>query len=151
VETSGIYLFESSFFDRLQTQGARRTVVAGFLLVLLTFPVVAWIAGSAWWLLLMVVPFTISAVLLDGSVRGLTEIPTAELDERQRILRDRTYRTAYFVGIVTALAGAFWVGTLASTDSILAGGILAFLGGLLGGLPAMLLAWSMPGEVFDER
>lgn len=154
--------YDGPFFDRLSTRRSRRLLAVAFMVTLSAYPLVAWWTGNVWLVATVILPYAVTAVLLQGSTRGVTELRNAKLDERQRNIRDRIYRPAFFIGIVVAFLGGLALATRfvnepeLSTAPMLGGlsalslGFSLLLWGFLMLLPALLLAWILPDEVRDE-
>lgn len=141
-----IELYEHPCFDRLSTRPRRLGAASLYIGSLLAFPLVAVLTGSYPLTLLILAPYTLAAVLLDGSVRGVTELPTIALDERQSRLRASAFNDAYWFAGLLMLTAGFAAGRLGGVDSALAGGLVLFAIGMLLGAPALLLAWRLPDE-----
>lgn len=142
-------LFQRPMVERFQTRSRRRLLVVGFLVYLAALAIVPMAFNSG---LLAVVLFVGSlplAGLLNMSVRGVTEIPTRDLDERQVQLRNGGYRDAYWLGV--ALAFVIGLGMPPGAEHGLAGiGIIIAAVEIVLGLPAMVLAWRLPNEAAEE-
>ena len=142
--------FDHPMVERFQKSKTRRILVllmcAWYLIVNVmacSFPGAIWVWG------LLFLAFFPLASAINMSVRGVTEIPFKDLDDRQANLKSRAYMNAYWLGICLAIIFGFAVATVGFADlhilPFLAGGA-----GLLVGLPAMLLAWKLPDETDDE-
>ncbi len=139
-------IYAHPFFDRLQTRGRRRLVAVAYLAVLGLTVVLGAATRHYAAVLAMLVPFAVVAALLDGSVRGVTELGRAQLDERQRALRGWGFARSYRTGALFGLAGGFAVASLLDGDKAMLGAVVVLVLGLVMGLPALGLAWSLPDE-----
>lgn len=156
VETNGKYasymkdIFENPMVERFQKRKTRRLLVTGMFtwflvtnVVAFTFPNWIWVWGA------LFLGFFPLASMINMSVRGVTEIPLAVLDERQAELKSKAYLSAYYLGIVLALILGFALAKLMTSGPhvlpLMGGGV-----GMLFGLPAMMLAWRLPDEVDSE-
>ncbi|MBU6245183.1 MAG: hypothetical protein KGP12_08220 [Actinomycetales bacterium] len=102
------------------------------------------LAWLAWWLLRL-------------STRTIADLPDRFLDERQRLLRDRSYLDAYriYAGLIACLATVALVAFVAvSQDDAVqlvitwpqAFGLVMFMITLAAVLPSMVVAWREQGE-----
>lgn len=139
-------IYAHPFFDRLQTRGRRRLIAVAYLTVLGLTVLLAAATGHYVAVLAMLAPFTAAAVLLDGCVRGVTELGRAQLDERQRALRGWGFARSYRTGALFGLVGGFAAASLMDGDKALLGGVVVLVLGLVMGLPALTLAWHLPDE-----
>lgn len=143
-------IYAHPFFDRLQTRGRRRLIAIAYLAVLGLTVMLAAATRHYGVVLAMLLPYTVSALLLDGSVRGVTELRRSQLDERQQSLRGAGFAGSYRSGVLLGLAGGFALASLLNAERALLGAVVVLVLGLLMGLPALTLAWSLPDEIHDE-
>lgn len=148
----------------LSRRVTRRRLVLGWAiccLALLTLGIFE-VKGVIWFLL---IALTVTVdTLLYLATRRVTDRPTSSLDERERTVRNRAYRTSYlavFYGITVVVAGAMllfytgqelasrWLAHPASHPAFLSGLGIATLQ-LVALLPTAIVAWSEldePGEI----
>lgn len=120
--------------------------MAVYIATMALFPGIAWLTGTYVWSLLALLPMTAVALVLDGSVHGITELPVAMLDERQRAQRDEGFRSTYWIECSIGLLGGLTSAWLFGRDQALAAGTLIFTVTIVMGLPAIMLALTMPGN-----
>lgn len=149
--------FSKPAVERLQTRVRRRVLVIAGLANKLGIVFVCWVFPATWWVWgpMFVLLFPL-ALLLNMSVRGITEIPLSHLDERQAQLRMRSFHDAFPVAIAIALLtgiaiGHVWLSKLSPLTSVAFGAMLGSVGATLHKLPTMILAWCLPDEVDDEN
>ncbi len=148
--TSRKALMNHPAFEAWRPRARRRILVAANLATgaLLIGLMALLYAGSRWWIAAIVPTLGLWVVLtglLNASVRGLTELRVADLDEREAPLRDRAYARLWWPTLILAF-GTAW--------ALIAGGVdpEAALPLLLGawlvalGLPVFWLAWTLPDE-----
>ncbi len=86
---------------RRLSQRERRVLVLAEYAAIFSYPVVAILRGSAWWLLIAVVGIVATVLiherLLLPSTQKIANKADADLDERQTAVRDDAHRTAYQV------------------------------------------------------
>ncbi len=152
--------FSNPIVERFQARSTRRLLVLfSFTGTVVQIALITWMP-AAWWawgpLLLLFFPM---ASMINMSVRGVTEIPLSHLDDRLAQMKTKAFHNAYYVGVALALVAGIWTanlyGDFANADSPVyiwrfsaAGAVI--VGGLMG-LPAVLLAWSLPDEPADEQ
>ncbi|MFD9909581.1 hypothetical protein [Streptomyces sp. NPDC059063] len=102
--------------EPLYRTAARRRAVVVVHIALTVAEVVAWLATvfgertwTVWVMLGLLLPWCVATGVINGSTRGLLELRTRALDERQRAERDRVRARAY--RIMTWLLLAVVVGT----------------------------------------
>lgn len=137
--------------DRLQTRTRRRSVAAFYVGVLGSLMLVTWLVDSYWLAAPFVVLFMAGTVLLHGSVRGMAEASSQELDERQIALRNAGYRYTYWAGVMVAFIGGLFVARVSDWDTAFELGLFVAVWGILSGLPALFLAWTLPSEELNEE
>jgi hypothetical protein len=98
----------------------------------------------------------VGAFVLYRYVQGRADLPGANLDERERQLRDRAWILAYEVlaFVIVLLAAAVVIpvlgfGSPVTIDATVAGAIALCLGVLLPLMPAAALAWLGPDPIED--
>jgi uncharacterized membrane protein len=98
----------------------------------------------------------VGAFVLYRYVQGRADLPGANLDERERQLRDRAWILAYQVlaFVIVLLAAAVVIpvlgfGNPVTIDATVAGAIALCLGVLLPLMPAAALAWLGPDPIED--
>lgn len=142
--------FDKPVVERLQKRSTRFAIVLWFGMASAATIAAALLAPSQGWLwgglFLLLFP---AAMMLNMAVRGITEIPINRLDERFAQLRARSYHDAYRIGVAIAFLGGMGLMFLlvqpGSNWSLAAiGGVI---GGLLMGLPAIILALRLPDEL----
>ncbi len=152
--------FSSPMVEHFQTRSTRRRLVLAMLtLTAIQIAMVTWMPAFWWVYCPLVLAFFPLASMINMSVRGVTEIPLAHLDDRLAQLRMKAFHDAYYLGALLALLAGIWATTLfnslSGTGPVLAGlrfGVAgAFICGGLIGLPATMLAWRLPDEPADEE
>lgn len=142
-------IFDQPIVDRFQRRPVRRALVACMIVNLAALSALPVIIGAAWVAAPFFLAFFPLASAINMSVRGLTEIPRAALDERQAALSDKAFRNAYFLmAPIAAAAGAALVAFRGADFELV--GLGAAAAGAIFGLPAMTLAWSLPDERVDD-
>ncbi|MGH7643843.1 MAG: hypothetical protein ACRENX_12685 [Candidatus Dormibacteria bacterium] len=131
----------------------RRAVVAGALVICLILAISpTWLGGTALLLLLLL---ALCQVLLGRATEQLTASLARDIDERQGAVRDRAYRSAYWV-LAAVAAGLIGVSYFASAGSrhwlgsAIDGGAVIVLIAMLILLPAMVVAWTEPDRNTPE-
>lgn len=113
-------------------------LICGFVAAVGLVPHLAWFAG-------LVIAFVPLMGALNGGTRGLTELPHAQLDEREARLRDAAYRVAFApalaIGCVVVLGALFLKLPLETRAGMAVGGFTLMLT-----LPTLYLAWTLPDE-----
>jgi hypothetical protein len=153
----------TSWRSRLAQQGPRRALVWAWALCCAGFIILGAleIEGPVWFVLFAL---TFGAdVLLFVSTHRIADRPTSSLDERERSVRNRAYRTAYlivFYGLTAVIGGALllffsgsevasrWVSHPASHPAALTGFGVATLQ-LVSLLPSAIIAWTEQDEPID--
>lgn len=139
-------LLHGNSFGWLRPQGRRRSLVMLFVLGL-----VAYVMGGPLalpWLTLAGLTVLLGvAVLLRITTRGVADLPTDALDERQVMVRNATYVSAYrltgsfFAVLALVCVGLAWMGQQAvSTDvamQVLFGCLFASMA-----IPSCVVAWT---------
>lgn len=102
----------SSFADKLQRRSLRRLLVAATIGCALLLGMAINSGGDRiGFLVLASIPFWVSMVLLNFSLRGIFELDDERLDEHQVAVRNAAYKTAYgftlvFLVLVVTVAAA---------------------------------------------
>lgn len=142
-------------FDWARSRTVRRRLVAAY--VALTFAAAALLgvgvqAANLWYLgafVALLPAFVIVIGCINASVRGLTEIRTAELDEWQIARRDAMFRICWWPGlIIMGVAG--YIGAMTDIDPGLKAAIAMGAFFLVLCLPTAALAWTLPEDPADE-
>ena len=155
---------EVSLADRrpspLRRQGPRRVLVSVAALVFAALALTVFISDTKFRTyaeaILMVVGLCLFAFLRQ-SVRCISEAPDELLDERQIALRDANYKAAYSSIVYVTLAYGVLLAIFSpggwlhdpTRDHFWTGIAWSYLL-CASSLPAMLMAWSMPGELPDD-
>lgn len=137
-------LYDHPFFDRFATRRSRMLPVTLYLLTLLAFPAVAIVTGSYPLTLLILVPYTLASILLDGAVRGITELPARELDEREAQFKSDAHKHAYWSAALVALVLGLTAGGLRDDQGPLAAALIVSAVGFITSAPALFLALQLP-------
>lgn len=136
--------------DRLQKRWMRRLlVVAAILGAAGAASGLALFNGNFAVLIAAGVPFGVSAVLLNMSLRGIFELSNEQLDEFQTGLRNRAYKNAYGVGLIFLLVVATVLAGL-QLDRTLNFSIAAFAFITSALLPRLIVAWQLEDSDGDE-
>jgi hypothetical protein len=144
-------LHDSRVMAPFRSRAGRRRAVGLYLLVLAAVPVVGWLAGQLWVVLLLLIPYAVGSLLLAVATQGLLDRPLRSLDERQLDLRRSLFREPYATGASLGLAGGLVVAVATLAEPALAMGLLVAVFGLVFGLPSMVLAWRMPADLADDE
>jgi hypothetical protein len=134
-------------FDWARSRSMRRRLVLVFAGLLVATPLLTWASASIWVVPLMLLPFVFVMGSLNASLRGLSELRSRDLDEREVAFRSHVYARLYWPGVflgVVAGAGISFVGPSAIGLSTAALALSVF--NLAMGLPTLWLAWSLPEE-----
>jgi len=137
--------------SRLRSQRFRRLLVVALGLMIIAYGVSEVLLGrnklQSYVEGLLLITSIISYFVLRRSIRLLADAPTELLDERMVAIRDRAYTTAYWC--LSVVAGIF-VGILLGNDFSLARSqgltMVICFSLIVGALPAMVLAWTLPSE-----
>lgn len=137
-------------FEALRTKSARRRLSVAYVAVAVAFPLAGHLMREMWAVLAVLLAFGAVTVLLGIATRGIFDKPLRYLDERQRHMRLTVIGNPYFVGVAMGLAGGLVVAaSFEQPDPVMAGWVLAVNAALFG-LPAVIGAWTFPGEVDDD-
>ena len=145
------YLGLHWLLDRLQTRSRRRSLAAFYIGVLGLFMLVTAFIDNNWLAAPFMVLFMSGTVLLHGSVRGMADASSQDLDERQIALRNAGYRYTYWAGVTVAFLGGLFVAEISDWDTAFEIGLFIAVWGAVTGLPALFLAWTLPSEAPDEE
>lgn len=133
--------------ELLASRAARRSLVIAYVVLLAAIPVVGWLAGRLWPVLLLLIPWAVGQVLLSASAGFVFDKRERALSQRQTRIRQQFIRnpySAYMVGACLGLVGGIVVlGSLDMEDGTMLG-MLLLVQGTLFGLPSMLVAWRRP-------
>lgn len=138
-------------WDRLRIRTARRAIVVALACALALTAITS--VTSPGWTLLAIAPAVALWVALRLAVRTIADLPDELIDERQRGVRDRAYRSAFIAlsalvvfGTMTIFAWAVFgteEGSVRLTvDVDRAAGLMWFVIGAVLSLPSMVIAWS---------
>lgn len=138
-------------FDWARNRPVRRRLAAGY--VALTCAAAALFGlgvqtGSLWYIggvILLLPVFVVLIGSINASVRGLTEIRTAELDEWQIARRDAMFRICWWPALII-LGAAAYTGALTGLPAGLKAGFAFGAFFLVLCLPTAALAWTLPEE-----
>jgi hypothetical protein len=144
-------LHDSRMMGPFRSRAGRRRLAGLYLLLLAAVPLVGWLAGRLWVVLLLLIPYAVGSLLLAVATQGLLDRPLRSLDERQLDLRRSLFREPYATGASLGLAGGLVVAVATLAEPALAMGLLVAVFGLVFGLPSMVLAWRMPADLADDE
>lgn len=134
-------------FDWARARPMRRRLVLVFAALLVATPVLTWALASIWVVPLMLVPFVFVMGSLNASVRGLSELRSRDLDEREIAFRSAIYARLYWPGVFLGVAAGVGATSMGSSALGLTTAALALsVFNLAMALPTLLLAWSLPDE-----
>lgn len=137
-------------FRLFRTRRNRRLLVVGYLLVLVSMPLVGWVTDQLWPVLLLFVPFALGGLLLGGANQGLLDRPLSRLDEREQQIRRTIFQEPYGVGATFGLlAGMIVMLAFDQPDPLMMGILVPTMSGLFL-VPAVVLAWRSPDRIDDE-
>jgi len=142
--------YEHPRLDRFRTPAWRKTLALLFVSSALLAPVITGLTGDYWPSLVTIIPLTIFGFLLDAAVRGISELPAAQLDEHQRSIRHAAFHDAYWPAVLVTLAGGIAVGVRLDVDTAMAAALMTVPFALALEFPALVLAWRLPGDTADE-
>jgi hypothetical protein len=137
-------LHDSRITAPFRSRTGRQRLVGLYLVVLAALPVMGWLTGQLWAVLLLLVPYAIGSLLLGIATQGLLDRPLRSLDERQVYLRRSLFREPYTTGASLGLVGGLVVAVATLADEALMMGLVVTVLGLVYGVPSMALAWRMP-------
>jgi hypothetical protein len=144
-------LRDSRMMAPFRSHAGRRRLVGLYLMVLAALPVVGWITGQLWVVLLLLIPYAVGSLLLGVTTQGLLDRPLRSLDERQLHLRRSLFREPYATGAGFGLVGGLLVAVATRAEPALMMGLVVAVFGLIYGLPSMVLAWRMPVDLNDDE
>lgn len=143
-------LYDNPIFKPLvSNRPGRRVLVVCYATVLVAFPVVAWLTGSALAVAVVALPYLVGTLMIAVATGGVLDKPIRRLDERQRQIRRTLFADPYSTGAALGLAGGLIIAFSLQAEDALVLGIFMFVFGLLFGLPTMLYAWSIQ-DLDDE-
>jgi len=144
-------LHDSRMMAPFQSRTGRHRLVGLYLITLAALPVMGWLTGQLWVVLLLLIPYATGSLLLGIATQGLLDRPLRSLDERQVHLRRSLFRDPYTTGATLGLVGGLVVAVATLADDTLLLGLLVAVLGLLYGAPSMVLAWRMPANLPDDE
>lgn len=133
-------------FDWARPRAMRRRLVTLFALLVLVQPLLLVATSQPLSIVLMLVPFVFLMGSLNASIRGMTELRSRDLDEREDLVRNSVYARLYWPGLFLGILSALMMGSLLSGGSLLVtgAGLSCFFVALA--LPTLWLAWTLPDE-----
>jgi hypothetical protein len=134
-------------FDWARPRAMRRRLVLAFAALLIVMPLLTWALDNVFVLVGMLVPFVLVMGSLNASVRGLSELRSRDLDEREIAFRSHAYARLYWPGVFLGVAAGLGGAHLGSSGFglLTAAGALSVFN-LAMALPTLWLAWSLPDE-----
>ena len=134
-------------FDWARPRAMRRRLVLAFVALLVATPLLTWVFDSIWVVAASLVPFVFMMGSLNASVRGLTELRSRDLDEREVAFRGHAYARLYWPGVfLGVVAGTIFTTPGASGAGLVTAAVALSLFNLAVGLPTLWLAWTHPDE-----
>ena len=133
-------------FDWARSQRMRRILVSCFGALVLIQPMLLSATGHPLVLVMFLLPFIFVMGSLNASIRGLTELRSRDLDEREDRVRNSVYARLYWPGLFLGMAGAYLMGSLATGTTLVVAGSGLSLFMIAIGLPTLWLAWTLPEE-----
>lgn len=134
-------------FDWARSRSARRRLVLAFIGLLIATPLLTWALDNVLVVAAMLLPFVFVMGCLNASVRGMSELRSRDLDEREIAFRGHVYARLYWPGVFLGVIAGFGVTQLAGTGVgllTLAAALSVFI--LAMGLPVLWLAWLLPDD-----
>ena len=133
--------------DWARPRAMRRRLVFAFVGLLIATPLLTWAFDNVFVLAAMYVPFVFVMGSLNGGVRGLTELRSRDLDEREVAFRGSAYARLYWPGVFLGVVAGVGIASSGKTgvDLLMVAAALSVFN-LAVGLPALWLAWSLPEE-----
>jgi hypothetical protein len=144
-------LHDSRMMAPFRSRAGRHRLVGLYLTVLAALPVMGWLTGQLWVVLLLLIPYAIGSLLLGIATQGLLDRSLRSLDERQVHVRRTLFREPYATGASLGLVGGLVVAVATMAEEALAMGLVVAVLGLLYGVPPMVLAWRMPANPADDE
>ncbi|MDH3681208.1 MAG: hypothetical protein OEV40_14815 [Acidimicrobiia bacterium] len=133
-------------FGSLQNRQRRRGLATAFLALLAAFPLVGWMTGRMWPVLVLLAPYAALSVLLAAATYGIMDRPLRGLDERELEQRRSLFREPYVTGTSLGIVGGLVMAAgLGAEDGLMMGTLLAVVG-LLYGLPSLVFTWTLPND-----
>lgn len=143
-------LFNNPLFKPMvSSRKRRRRLAVGYGLILIAFPLVAWLTGSLLAVAVVSLLYLLGTLMIAVATGGILDKPIRILDERQRQARWSLFGDPYATGASLGVAGGLIIAFSLQAEDALALGIFMFVFGFLFGLPAMLYTWSIP-DADDE-
>jgi predicted MFS family arabinose efflux permease len=142
---------DRTWFDRFRTRRNRRSLAVFYAANLAAMLLASWLVDSYW----VIVPFAVlwvaSMIMVTKSTRGITAEGDRSLDEQQIAFRNAGFKASYWIGVAVAFAGGLIVASISDSDTAFEVGLFLGVWGFVSGLPAMVVAWTLPPEVDDEE
>jgi len=137
-------------FDWARPRKIRQRLVIAFLSLLLVQPFALSAAESPFVLVALLLPLVFLIGSVNASIRGISELKSNDLDEREVDSRNRVYVRLYWPGLILGVFGAFMIGLYPSLKSLIliGSGLSVFF--LAMALPAITMAWLLPDEPGNE-
>lgn len=138
-------------FDWARSRTMRRRMVCVFIGLLTATPLLTLLLDNvfmfAGMLVLMLVPFVFVMGTLNASVRGMSELKSRDLDEREIAFRGHAYAGLYWPGVLLGVvAGAGFANFDVSAFGLVTAAVALSVFNLAMALPTLWLAWSLPDE-----
>jgi hypothetical protein len=134
-------------FDWARPRSMRRRLVFAFVALLIATPLITWGLDNVFVLAGMLLPFVLVMGSLNASVRGLSELRSRDLDEREIAFRGHAYARLYWPGVFLGVAAGLGVANLGVSEfGLLTGAAALSVFNLAMALPTLWLAWSLPDE-----
>ena len=134
-------------FEWTRNRTMRRRLVLAFAALLLAMPALTWVFDSVFVVPVLLPLFVFLMGCLNTSVRGLSELRSRDLDEREVAFRGHAYARLYWpgvlLGVIAGLGAAKFGGT--GIDLVIVAAALSVFN-LAMALPAIWLAWTHPDE-----
>lgn len=146
--------YEHPVFDRFRTRPRRLALSIAYVGTALAMPIATSMSGAYWPIFPIIGVLTVVGVVLDASVRGLTELDPARLDERERTMRGRAFQVMYWPAVLFALWGGLELAPVLDGDPETRGligashlfGLASFVTAILLQMPGFYLAATLPDE-----
>ncbi len=133
-------------FEWARARRMRQTFVLVFFGLVLLQPTLPLLTGSFLSILLLIIPLMFVMGMLNAGIRGMTELRSRDLDEREEKIRNTVYAKLYWPGVLLGMVSAVMMSSLSGDARLLvvAAGLSIFFIAIA--LPALWLAWSLPDE-----
>ncbi len=133
-------------FDWARPQRMRRRVVMLFMALVIAQPFLLVATGSPLSLLLILLPFIFVMGTLNASIRGMTELRSRDLDEREDKVRNTVYARLYWAGVLLGMVAAYLMSRLGDGEDLVFAGVGLSVFFVAIALPTLWLAWNLPDE-----